>query len=52
MLTVFYLVDDQLTALHLDRARQRGFAPLLYDSEVLTIKRIGEFLGFDQDAQL
>jgi hypothetical protein len=52
MLTVFCLVDDQLTALHLDHVRQRGFAPLLHDSEILTIELIGEFLGFDQDAQL
>lgn len=52
MLTVFCLVDDQLTALHLDRLRQRGFAPLLHDSEVLTIELVGEFLGFEQDAQL
>jgi hypothetical protein len=47
--TVFCLVDDQLTALHL---HHRGFAPLLHDSEVLTIELVGEFLGFDQDAQL
>jgi hypothetical protein len=52
MLTVFCLVDDQLTALHLDHVRQRGFAPQLADSEVLTIELVGEFLGFDQDAQL
>jgi hypothetical protein len=52
MLTVFCLVDDQLTTLHLDHVRQRGFAPRLPDSEVLTIELIGEFLGFDQDTQL
>jgi Transposase DDE domain len=52
MLTVFCLVDDQLTALHLNHVRQRGFAPLLHDSEVLTIELVGEFLGFDQDVQL
>src|SRR5262245_7353924 len=52
MLTVFCLVDDQLTALHLGHVRQRGFAPQLSDSEVLTIELVGEFLGFDQDAQL
>ena len=52
MLTVFCLVDDQLTTLHLDHVRQRGFAPQLADSEVLTIELIGEFLGFDQDAQV
>jgi Transposase DDE domain len=52
ILTVFCLVDDQLTALHFDHLRQRGFTPLLYDSEVLTIELVGEFLGFDQDTQL
>jgi hypothetical protein len=52
MLTVFCLVDDQLAALHLDHIRQRGFAPQLHDSEVLTIELVGEFLGLDQDAQL
>lgn len=52
MLTVFCLVDDQLKALHLDHVRQRGFAPQLSDSEVLTIESVGEFLGLHQDAQL
>ena len=52
MLTVFCLVDDQLRALHLDHVRQRGCAPQLADSEVLTIELVGEFLGFDQDARL
>jgi hypothetical protein len=52
MLTVFCLVDDQLTALHLDHLRRRGFAPALHDSEVLAIELVGEFLGFDQDARL
>src|SRR5437588_1641022 len=52
MLRVFCLIDDQLTALHLDHVRQRGCAPRLSDSEVLTIELVGEFLGFDRDAQL
>jgi Transposase DDE domain len=52
IVTVFCLIDDHLTALQLDHVRQRGFAPQLYDSEVLTIEVVGEFLGFDQDAQL
>ncbi len=52
MLTVFCLVDDLLTTLHLDHVRQRGFAPQLCDSEILTIELIGEFLGLDQDTQL
>ena len=52
ILNVFCLVDDRLAALHLDHLRQRGFAPLLSDSEVLTIELVGEFLGLDQDTQL
>jgi Transposase DDE domain len=52
ILTVFCLVDDAMTELHLDHLRQRGFAPRLYDSEVLAIELVGEFLGFDQDTQL
>lgn len=52
MLTVFCLVDDQLKALHLDNVRQRGFAPQLSDSEIITIELVGEFLGLDQDTQL
>jgi hypothetical protein len=35
MLNVFCLVDDQLTALHLDQVRQRGFAPRLHDSHTV-----------------
>jgi hypothetical protein len=49
ILTVFCLVDDQLTALHLD---QSGFALLLYEREILTIEVAGAFFGFDQDAPL
>lgn len=52
ILTVFCLVDDQLARLGLSNARQRGPAPLLYDSEVLTIELVGEFLGLDQEAKL
>ena len=52
ILNVFCLVDDQLNALQLNQIRQRGFDPLLFDSEVLTIELVGEFLGFDQDSKL
>src|SRR3954454_2177721 len=52
ILTVFCLVDDQLARLELSNVRQRGPAPLLYDSEVLTLELVGEFLGFDQEAKL
>jgi hypothetical protein len=51
MLTVLCLVDDQRRALHLDHVQQRGVAPQLADSEVLTIELVGELLGFDQGAQ-
>ena len=47
---MFCRIDDHPTALLLDHRRQGGFAPLLHDSEVLTIELIGEFLGLDQDA--
>jgi hypothetical protein len=34
------------------RLRQRGFAPKLSDSEVLTMEIVGEFLGYDTDQQI
>jgi hypothetical protein len=51
LLEVFCLVDDELQALNLGRLRQRGPAPKLADSEVITIELVGEFwkLGTDQD---
>jgi len=51
LLEVFCLVDDELQALNPGRLRQRGPAPTLSDSEVLTIELVGEFwkLGTDQD---
>jgi hypothetical protein len=51
LLEVFCLVDDALQALDLGRLRQRGPAPKLSDSEVLTMELVGEFwkLGSDQD---
>jgi hypothetical protein len=52
MLNVFCLIDDHLRTLHLDVVRQRGPAPVLHDSEVLTIELVGEFLGFEHDAKL
>ena len=47
IVAVFCLVDDRLK----DRGplRQRGPAPKLSDSEVLTIEVVGEFLGMDTD---
>jgi Transposase DDE domain len=51
LLEVFCLVDDERQALNPGRLRQRGPAPALSDSEVLTIELVGEFwkLGTDQD---
>ncbi len=50
IVAVFCLVDDQLKGRR--RIRQRGPAPKLSDSEVLTIEIVGEFLGLDTDKAL
>ena len=50
IITVFCLIDDQLK--DLGRLRERGPAPTLCDSEVLTIELVGEFLGLDEDTKL
>jgi hypothetical protein len=50
IVTVYCLVDEWLTAQ--PRLRQRGFAPALSDSEVLTMEVVGEFLGIDTDTGL
>ena len=49
LVSVFCLVDDWLKDQSL---RQRGPAPTLRDSEVLTIEIVGEFLGIDTDKGL
>jgi hypothetical protein len=46
IVSVFCLIDDRLKG---RRIRQRGPAPKLSDSEVLTIEIVGEFLGLDTD---
>ena len=49
----FCTVDDALKALPAGRlGRQRGPAPTLADSEVLTLEVVGEFLGLDQDTAI
>jgi hypothetical protein len=49
IITVFCLIDDWLK----DRSvRQRGPAPTVTDSEVLTMEVVGEFLGIDTDQGL
>ena len=50
IVSVFCLVDDQLKGRH--RLRQRGPAPKLSDSEVLTMEIVGEFLGLDTDKDI
>ena len=49
LITVYCLIDDWLAG---RRLRQRGPAPTLSDSEVLTIECVGEFLGIDTDKGL
>ena len=46
IVAVFCLIDDRLKD---RRIRQRGPAPKLSDSEVLTMEVVGEFLGIDTD---
>lgn len=52
LLRTFCLIDDKIKALGLDRVRQRGFAPRLADSEVITIELAGEFWGLDRDVEI
>ena len=50
IITVYCLVDEWLAAQ--PRLRQRGFAPALSDSEVVTMEVVGEYLGIDTDTGL
>lgn len=56
MIAVYCLIDELLGELQADpdwrRIRQRGPAPLLADSEVITMVTVGEFLGLDQDSAI
>jgi hypothetical protein len=53
IVAVFCLVDDVVRDLCRGRRlRQRGPAPVLADSEVLTVEIVGEFLGLDTDRGL
>lgn len=50
IIMVFCWVEEHLNSLlgnH--RLRQRGFAPKLADSEVITMEVVGAFLGVDTD---
>jgi hypothetical protein len=48
----FCTIDDALRDLPAARLRTRGPAPVLADSEVLTLEVVGEFLGLDQDVAI
>jgi Transposase DDE domain len=48
----FCTIDDALKDLPACRRRTRGPAPVLADSEVVTLETVGEFLGFDQDVAI
>jgi hypothetical protein len=56
MIAVYCLIDELLAELRADpdgrRVRQRGPAPVLADSEVLTMEVVGEYLGLDRDTAL
>src|SRR4051794_847667 len=53
IIVVFCVVDDFVRDLCRERRlRQRGPAPVLADSEVLTVEIVGEFLGLDTDQGL
>src|SRR5437763_7430900 len=53
IIVVFCVVDDLVRDLCREcRLRQRGPAPVLADSEVLTVEIVGEFLGLDTDRGL
>jgi Transposase DDE domain len=52
LLETFCWVDDEIKALVGGRLRQRGPAPTLAESEVITMELVGEYLGRDQDKQL
>jgi hypothetical protein len=56
MIAVYCLIDEVLGELQTDpgwrRLRRRGPAPVLADSEVLTMVVVGEFLGLDQDVAI
>ena len=53
IINVFCLIDDELKALlNGRRLRQRGFEPVMTDSEVMTMEVVGETLGYDNDKSL
>src|SRR3954470_9834288 len=55
-IAMYCWIDAALAEMHADpdwcRIRQRGPAPTLADSEVLTMEVVGEYLGLDRDTAL
>jgi Transposase DDE domain len=53
IITVFCWIDEAIPRVTAgQRLRQRGPAPTLWDSEVLTMEVVGEYLGLEQDSQI
>jgi hypothetical protein len=53
MITVFCHIDEaRPQVMSGQRVRQRGPAPILWDSEVLTMEVVGEYLGLAHDTAL
>jgi hypothetical protein len=54
IVSAFVWIDDALTTWQSEtrRLRARGPAPVLADSEVLTMEVVAEFLGIDQDSAI
>jgi hypothetical protein len=53
IISVFCMIDDELKKiLKKQKLCQRGPAPLLSDSEVITMEIVGEFLGKDCDKSI
>ena len=55
-IAVYCRIDEVLQEMHADpdwrKVRTRGPAPVLADSEVLTMEVVGEFLGMDHDVAI
>lgn len=50
IISVYCLVDEMTKKMfYAQKLRQRGFAPQLSDSEVITMQVVAEFLGIDTD---
>ena len=52
IISCFVMVDEALEELLDQPLRQRGPAPVLHDSEVITMEIAGEFLGMSRDTEI